>query len=368
MTPQERYQQDLRREDFSPDPAQRVAIRQAQRLFDGLLASMPSAKGTARSPWTFRRGGASAKITPLKGIYFWGSVGRGKTYVMDTLFECLPFSDKLRAHFHSFMLRIHREIKGLHNVRNPLDTVAERLAASTRVLCLDELHVGDITDAMLLGNFFRAAFERGITLVATSNEAPERLYRNGLQRERFLPAIALIQAHTDIVHIGGDADYRLRRLERAQIYHCPSDPTADTSLRSSFVRLARGEGVINAAVEVEGRPIPAVRHADGVVWFDFDQICGGPRAPSDYIEIALCYQTVLIANIPCMDDKDNDKAKRFITLVDTFYDRNVKLIVSADAMPVSLYRGRGLQSAFQRTISRLEEMQTHAYLAKEHLP
>ena len=368
MTPQERYQQDLCREDFSPDRTQRAAIRQVQRLFDGLLASTPSAKVSARSPWAFRRGGASAKITPLKGIYFWGSVGRGKTYVMDTLFECLPFSDKLRAHFHSFMLGIHRELKGLDNVRNPLDTVAERLAASTRVLCLDEFHVGDITDAMLLGNFFRAAFERGITLVATSNEAPESLYWNGLQRERFLPAIALIQAHTDIVHIGGDVDYRLRRLERAQIYHCPSDPTADTSLRSSFVRLARGEGAINAAVEVQGRPIPAVRHADGVVWFDFDQICGGPRAASDYIEIALCYQTVLIANIPCMDDKDNNKAKRFITLVDTFYDRNVKLIVSADATPVSLYQGRGLQSAFQRTISRLEEMQTHAYLAKEHLP
>jgi len=242
MTPQERYQQDLGREDFSPDPTQRVAIRQAQRLFDGLLASTPGAKGSARSPWAFRRGGARAKITPLKGIYFWGSVGRGKTYVMDTLFECLPFSDKLRAHFHSFMLGIHRELKGLNNVRNPLDTVAERLAASTRVLCLDEFHVGDITDAMLLGNFFRAAFERGITLVATSNEAPESLYWNGLQRERFLPAIALIQAHTDIVHIGGDVDYRLRRLERAQIYHCPPDPTADTSLRSSFVRLARGEG------------------------------------------------------------------------------------------------------------------------------
>lgn len=365
MTPQERYQQDLCREDFESDTAQHEAIGHAQRFYDELnaLATLPARLKLVRG-----RRLLSRKATPVKGLYLWGSVGRGKTYVMDTLFECLPFSDKRRAHFHSFMLGIHRELKGLDNVRNPLDTVAARLAASTRVLCLDEFHVGDITDAMLLGNFFRAAFERGITLVATSNEAPESLYWNGLQRERFLPAIALIQAHTDIVHIGGDVDYRLRRLERAQIYHCPSDPTADTSLRSSFVRLARGEGAINAAVEVEGRPIPAVRHADGVVWFDFDQICGGPRAPSDYIEIALCYQTVLIANIPCMDDKDNDKAKRFITLVDTFYDRNVKLIVSADATPVSLYRGRGLQSAFQRTTSRLEEMQTHAYLAKEHLP
>ncbi|MGH8508763.1 MAG: cell division protein ZapE [Gammaproteobacteria bacterium] len=368
MTPQESYQQDLLREDFSPDPAQLEAIRHAQRLFDDLLASTPRASGSGRSPWAFRRGSAGGKIKPLKGIYFWGSVGRGKTYVMDTLFECLPFSDKLRAHFHSFMLGIHRELKGLDHVRNPLDSVAKRLAASTRVLCLDELHVGDITDAMLLGNFFRAAFERGITLVATSNEAPESLYWDGLQRERFLPAIALIQAHTDVVHVAGDVDYRLRRLERARIYHCPLDSAADSSLRSSFVRLARGEGATNAAVEVEGRPIQAVRRADGVVWFDFDQICGGPRAPSDYIEIALCYQTVLIANIPCMNDKDNDKAKRFSTLVDTFYDRNVKLIVSADAMPASLYRGRSLQRVFQRTISRLEEMQTHAYLSKEHLP
>lgn len=221
MTPQQRYQEDLRRADFSPDPAQLEAMRQAQRLFDDLLAREPCPKGFAWSRWARRRGECRAKGFPVKGMYIWGSVGRGKTYVMDTLFECLPFSDKLRAHFHSFMLGIHRELKGLDNVRNPLDTVAERLAASTRVLCLDEFHVGDITDAMLLGNFFRAAFERGITLVATSNEAPESLYWNGLQRERFLPAIALIQAHTDIVHIGGDVDYRLRRLERAQIYHCP---------------------------------------------------------------------------------------------------------------------------------------------------
>jgi cell division protein ZapE len=221
---------------------------------------------------------------------------------------------------------------------------------------------------MLLGGLLKALFERGVTLVATSNEAPDQLYWGGLQRERFLPAIELIKEHTLVWNVDGDVDYRLRSLGKAEIYHCPLDEGAEQSLAKTFRNMASNKGISNGSIEIDGRYISAIQYTDGVAWFDFEAICGKPCGPSDYIELALRYHTLLISNIPIMDDEDNDKAKRLMTLVDTVYDRSVKLIVSANATPCELYTGRQLAESFKRTISRLEEMRSHDYLAKQHLP
>ena len=362
MTPEQRYQRDLAAGDVFPDAAQAQVVRHTQRIYEDLSRDGQGRGSLLRELWG-RFGGRRE----LRGLYLWGGVGRGKSWLMDTLFECLPFEDKRRTHFHSFMQTIHLDLKGLKDRQRPLDVVAERMVKEMRVLCLDEFHVGDIADAMLLGNLLKALFSRGVTLVATSNEAPERLYWNGLQRERFLPAIDLILRHTEVVELSGGVDYRLRTLEKAEIYHCPLDESAEHGLRNAFEHLARGPGRAGLDLEVAGRAIPAVRHIDGVVWFDFERICGGPRGATDYVEIALCHHTVLIGNIPSLDDDDNDRAKRLILLVDTLYDRRVKLIVSADAPPSNLYTGQRLAAQFVRTASRLEEMQSHAYLSQQHL-
>lgn len=368
LTPLARYQADLASPEFSHDAAQAEAVRHTQRLYEKLMAPPPSAQPGWRErllAWTGRR---PAPPKPIKGLYLWGGVGRGKTYVVDCFYDCLPFEDKLRVHFHRFMHHVHGELKELREVQDPLAMVADRLRQRTRIICFDEFHVSDICDAMLLGNLLKALFERGVSLVATSNEAPDRLYWGGLQRDRFLPAIDLIKRHTRVLKVDGGVDYRLRALEQAEIYHSPLDEAADRSLAESFSHLAPEPGQPNQTLEVEGRPIPAVRLADGVAWFEFEALCGGPRAASDYIELARCFQTVLLAGIPQMDDRDNDRARRFIHLVDEFYDRNVKLICSAATTPEALYSGTALAAPFQRTVSRLREMQSHEYLSRRHLP
>lgn len=364
MTPRERYREDLLLADFESDPIQSEAISRAEHVYRQLVArrAAPIPLG-----W-FRRSLRWSGASPIKGLYLWGEVGRGKTYVMDALYECCPFQEKRRVHFHSFMQQVHRELKTKMGVTNPLEMVAQRLAREAHLLCLDELHVGDITDAMLLAGLFRSLFNRGVTLVATSNDVPDRLYWNGLQRERFLPAIELIKRHTEVFRLAGPVDYRLRTLERAEIYHTPLDPQATRCLTSCFERLARGAERPGCSLHIDGRAIPTVRKGKGVIWFEFDAICGGPRGPSDYLEIALCYHSVLISNIPSLGKNDDDKARRLITLVDALYDRNVKLIVSAQTDPAGLYYGERLAEPFRRTVSRLEEMQSHAYLAREHLP
>jgi cell division protein ZapE len=242
------------------------------------------------------------------------------------------------------------------------------MAADTRLVCLDELFVADIADAMILGNLFDALFRRGVTLIATSNLPPEELYRDGLQRQRFLPAIATIRAHTTTLHLAGDADYRLRALEQAEIYHSPLDEAADAGLEDAFECIAPEPGKRNHALAIEGRVIPARRRADGVAWFEFEDICAGPRGTADYIEIARCFQTVLVSNIPLLDETLENEARRFIAMVDEFYDRNVKLIVSAAAPAAELYRGDRLDFEYARTASRLHEMRSHEYLARPHLP
>ena len=364
MTPLERYQADLARGDISEDPAQKAAVHHTQALYKTLIDdSVESRRLVTRIQRHLPGGGRP----PIRGLYFWGGVGRGKTYLVDAFYDCLPMAEKRRIHFHRFMQAIHRDLRRHRDVEDPLPRVAVGIAADIRVLCLDEFHVTDITDAMLLGGLLKALFTRGVTLVTTSNESPDRLYAGGLQRDRFLPAIDLIKQHTNVVEIDSGIDYRLRYLDHAEIYHCPLDENAGAMLRENFEHIAPDSGEADVVLEIEGRPIRTVRCADGVVWFDFYAICDGPRGPADYIEIARQFQTVLIGGVPALDEGDNDRARRFMTLVDEFYDRNVKLIAAAEVRPEDLYTGQRLARMFQRTVSRLHEMRTHDYLAKQHL-
>lgn len=364
MTPLQRYQADLEQPDFSADPAQAKAVQLLQDLYQQLLAAPRS--GRSRW-WPFAR---ARSPRPVTGLYFWGGVGRGKTYLMDTFYDALPFEQKLRVHFHRFMQRVHRELKVLAGQKNPLQTVAERLANETRVICFDEFFVSDITDAMILAGLFEQLFARGVTLVATSNIEPDGLYRNGLQRSRFLPAIALIKQHTRVVNVDGGTDYRLRTLEQAELYYQPLGAAADRSLSDSFARLNPDAGHLqqDAAIEIEGRMINARQVSDDVVWFDFTALCDGPRSQNDYIELAKEFQAVLVSDVPQMTAAEDDQARRFINLVDEFYDRNVKLVLSAATPLESLYNGHRLAFEFARTRSRLLEMQSRQYLSRPHKP
>jgi len=362
MTPIERYRRDLQRAGFSADAAQAQAVAQLDRLWHALV-ERPRPGVLARLLARIK----GARREPVTGLYLWGGVGRGKTYLMDAFYDTLPFPDRQRTHFHRFMRSIHERLRALGERRDPLPLVADDIAARRRVLCLDEFHVGDITDAMLLGGLLDALFSRGVTLVATSNEAPQHLYRGGLQRERFLPAIDLLERHTLVLNVDGGVDYRLRALEQAEIFHSPLDEQAGAALAGTFEALAPEPGSTDTALRIEGREIRARRLAEGIVWFGFEEICGGPRSVDDYIEIARCFHTVLVSDVPVLGALEDDRARRFIHLVDEFYDRQVKLVVSAAAPPDALYEGRRLAAAFQRTASRLREMQSHDYLARAHL-
>ncbi|WP_206019887.1 cell division protein ZapE [Pseudomaricurvus alkylphenolicus] len=371
-TPLERYQKDLQREGFNHDPAQEMAVRHLQDLYDRLVADWqveqrPSGGLISRLKQAFS-GPSPRKLQ--KGLYFWGGVGRGKTYLMDNFYESLPFKQKMRAHFHRFMRRVHQELKSLDGQKNPLETVADRLANEARVICFDEFFVSDITDAMILANLIQALFDRGVSLVATSNIVPDGLYKDGLQRARFLPAIDMLNQHTLVVNVDGGVDYRLRALEQAELYHFPLDDAADASLLKSFESLVPDKEEIraNVDIEVEGRPIQARFEAEDVAWFDFMALCDGPRSQNDYIELAKEFHAVLVANVPELNRDTDDQARRFINMVDEFYDRNVKLIISAQKPLAEIYAGGKLNFEFERTTSRLLEMQSHDYLAEPHRP
>jgi len=340
-----------------PDPEQMHAVRALDSLWLDLQAPV------RQSVWN-RLKGKRAKNP--KGIYLWGSVGRGKTWLMDLFFDALPQAGKQRIHFHRFMHNIHARLHRFEHLQDPLAEVAKRWARNSRILCLDEFFVSDIADAMLLGRLLEHLFSHGVTLVTTSNLEPGELYSNGLQRAKFLPAIALLRRNTRVLHLAGDTDFRLRLLEQSEIYHCPLDAAAQSSMAHSFECMAAG-CELNTRLEINDRPFQAIRRGDGIIWFSFDELCQKPRGPADFIEIARAFNTVMISDLPQLHEDDSNAVKRFVTLVDEFYDRGVKLLLSAQTPPELLYTGERLAFEFQRTVSRLTEMQTHNYLARPHL-
>ncbi|MDI5922025.1 cell division protein ZapE [Halomonas sp. LR5S13] len=379
-TPMTRYRADLERNGFQPDAAQLQAVKHLQRLYDELVATPPSRvvppkRGgglKSRVAGLFGRREHEASPEPalpaIHGLYFWGGVGRGKTYLMDTFFETLPFPEKMRTHFHRFMQRVHNELEHYKGERNPLTLIAAKFAAEARVICFDEFFVKDITDAMILANLLESLFAHGVVLVATSNIVPGELYKEGLQRARFLPAIELLERHCEVVNVDSGIDYRLRALERAEIFHAPLDDEAEAELARSFREIAGHEGEEGAPIEINRRVLHARRLHDDVVWFEFTELCGGPRSQNDYIELAREFHSVLVSNVTRMSGSTDDQARRFINMVDEFYDRGVKLLMSAEVPAEQLYRGGRLEFEFQRTLSRLQEMQSHDYLALPHKP
>ena len=361
-TPLTRYHEDLARPDFEPDQAQKLAVDNLQRLYEDLLNYQPEKQSFLQKLGLAK----SSPKTPIRGLYFWGGVGRGKTYLVDTFYDCLPFDNKLRMHFHRFMHRIHNERKELRNEADPLVIIGRRLANEARILCFDEFVVHDVADAVILARLLKVLFAEGVSLVATSNVEPINLYKGGLQRDLFLPAISMLQQHTDIVNIDSGIDYRLRFLDQAEIYFSPLNENALEGMHYNFDHLSPDQGVSGATIEIEGRDLDFVRRADGVIWFRFDELCDGPRSQADYIELAVCFHSVLLSEVPLLDRLKEDQTRRFINLVDVLYDHNVKLIISAEVESDKLYVGSRNAFEFDRTKSRLKEMRSHDYLALEH--
>jgi cell division protein ZapE len=359
-----RHQVAARR--LESDAAQLDAAVRLDRLSANLADSSGSLGEKLRQyfPWLPAGTGAA----PQRGLYIWGGVGRGKTMLMDWFYESLRSPRRERTHFYRFMRRVHAELRSLRRRSEPLDAVAQRLAKHARVICLDEFFVADIADAMLLSGLFEALFRRGVTLVATSNTPLEELYKDGLQRERFLPAIELIRTHVDVLRLDGGIDYRLRQLEKAPTYLDSRREETPGLMQRRFAALAGDTARGPEAVSIEDRDIAASATGAGMAWFEFNELCAGPRSQNDYIELARWYHTIFISNIPVFTAADEDAARRFIMLIDEFYDRGVKIVVSAAAAPPALYRGDRLHLEFQRAASRLIEMQTQHYLAGRHRP
>jgi cell division protein ZapE len=348
------------------DAAQHDAALRLDQLSENLRSRTPTFAHRLRSHLPWAPFDAAAK--PQRGLYLWGGVGRGKTMLMDWFYGSLRFSQRERTHFYRFMRHVHAELRTVTRRTQPLETVARRLAQRARVICLDEFFVADIADAMILAGLFEGLSRRGVTLVATSNTRPQDLYKDGLQRERFLPTIELIQNHMDVVHLDGGIDYRLRQLEQAPTYLDSTLAGTAAQLRQRFAALAGDSATYPAVLSIEDRDIAAVATGAGMAWFEFSELCEGPRSQNDYIELARSYHTIFISNIPAFTGADENAARRFIAAVDEFYDRGVKIVVSAQAPPAELYRGERLELEFQRAASRLVEMQTQRYLAGQHQP
>ncbi len=362
MTPSAAYQREIDRGHRLDDPAQRAVLPLLDRIHAQIVEHADDDALT--------RFFARFRSVPLvRGLYLYGGVGRGKTFLIDLLHETVPGKRKLRLHFHRFMGRIHESLRDVAGESDPLKLVAQKFAREAKLFCLDECFVNDIGDAMILGEFLTHLFDCGATLVTTSNLPPQRLYEHGLQRARFLPAIALIERRCEVVELASTTDYRLRALTQASVFHIDA-AKADIAMTQMFDDVAPDAATRDGALRINDRDIATRLRADGVCWFEFADLCEGPRAVADYIEIARSHNTVFISNIPVFDasQRREDAAKRFIHLVDEFYDRNINLVVSAAAMPLALYRGTRHVHEFARTASRLIEMQSEAYLAREHRP
>lgn len=357
-TPSQAYAAGVVRGDWLDDPAQHAALHELDRLH-AALRDAPA------------RGGLLARlfardVVAPRGLYLWGGVGRGKTFLIDLFFDTLPIAGKQRTHFHRFMREVHERLRAHAGQRDPLAAIAREWGARLRVLVLDEFFVSDIGDAMLLARLLDRLFAEGVVLVTSSNAAPAALYPGGLQRARFLPAIALIERHCTVLHLDSPQDYRLRALTRSPVYRAPLDAQSDGWLATRWRELSAGCPPEDGPLVVDGRAIPTRALAEGVAWFDFAAVCEGPRASADYIEIAREVHTVLLGGIPRFGAQQDDAARRFVHLVDELYDRHVNLVCTADAPPPLLYAGERLAAAFERTASRLIEMQSAEYLALEH--
>ncbi len=320
--PSAHYAQGVAEGKWQADPVQQAALLAFDRMFDALE------EDASLSLWQRLRG---QKREPPRGLYLWGNVGRGKTFLMDLFFESLPIEEKTRVHFHRFMQGIHAELRGLRGSSDPLVGVAARIAAKTRVLCLDEFYVRDIGDAMILGNLLKALFANGVMLVTTSNTAPVNLYKDGLQRERFRAAIALLEQHCEIAEMVSPTDWRLRALKQAPVYLTPPDAAAERAMNAIFHRFAHGLERVDFSLTINDREVAVKRESDGAIWFEFDALCDGPRGVADYIFLARSYHTVLISRVPEFTPQTEDAAQRFVELVDELYDHAVKLVLSAIA-------------------------------------
>jgi cell division protein ZapE len=364
-TPSVRYQEGVAAHRWESDPAQQSVLPELDRMHAALRASQDSGSGNGLFGRLKYLLGTEA-VTAVHGLYLWGSVGRGKTFLMDLFVASLPQGIALRRHFHRFMGEVHESMRALGDRQNPLIEVAAGLATRCRVLCLDEFLVNDIGDAMILSGLLDALFERGVALVTTSNTAPANLYKDGLQRARFLPAIALLEKHCHVIEMASSHDWRLRALAQASVYLTPPGPEAHRALERIFASQASGAVEQDGALSINGRDIAFHKRAENILWFDFDALCEGPRAVADYIALAKAGPAIIIANVPQFTLYSEDAAKRFVQLVDEFYDRRVKLVLSAAAPITELYDGERLRAEFGRTESRLIEMQSEEYLAQEH--
>jgi len=372
LSPLSRYQQALDAGEYQADEVQRQAVTRLEGIYQALQqapAVSVSANGLRGrlSRW-LGKGAETTSLRPVQGLYMWGGVGRGKTWLMDMFFHSLPGERKLRLHFHRFMLRVHEELTELQGQENPLEMIADGFKAQTDVVCFDEFFVSDITDAMLLATLLQALFARGITLVATSNIPPDDLYRNGLQRARFLPAIALINDYCDVMNVDAGIDYRLRTLTQAHLYLTPLDSQTRETLDRMFIKLAGKAGEEAPVLQVNHRPLQAIRAVDGVLAVDFHTLCEEPRSQLDYIALSRLYHSVILYNVQVMGPLKENTARRFLALVDEFYERHVKLVIAAETSMFDIYQGERLKFEYQRCLSRLQEMQSEEYLKLPHLP
>lgn len=353
MNVTEYYERELQTRGFQSDPAQRAAVDRLQQCYDEWVA------------YKARRSNALKKFVNRpeqpRGVYMWGGVGRGKSFLMDSFYAIVPVQRKTRLHFHEFMREVHRELEELKGQADPLDELARRIAKRYRLICFDEFHVSDIADAMILYRLLDRLFDNGVQFVMTSNYAPDALYPDGLHRDRMLPAIELLKRKLDVINVDAGVDYRQRTLTQVQMYHAPLGADADRALRDAFVRLAATPDE-SPILHIEKRELKALRKADGVVWFDFATLCGGPRSQNDYLELASRFHAIVLSDVPQMSARMASEARRFTWLIDVLYDHKVKLLISAAVPAEALYTEGPMANEFSRTVSRIVEMQSLEYL------
>ena len=357
LSPAERYAQALASGQFMPDDAQAQAVHELERVWQELIQRYKASKKAFRR---FRR------QTAPQGVYMWGGVGRGKTWLMDQFYDSIPFRRKTLMHFHHFMQHVHRELNKLSGQRNPLDSVADQIYKDAVVICFDEFFVSNVTDAMILSDLFQKLFHRGITLVATSNIAPDGLYKNGIHRDRFIPTIEMVKKHCQVLNVDAGVDYRLRVLKQAQLFKSPLTQDNQNWMAQRFSALTNTQHHSSEPIIINQRVVETIAHTEDVLWCEFSELCFKPRSPADFIEIANIYNTVLVSNVPHLTDFLSEGTRRFIYLVDEFYDRGVKLLLTSEDSIIEIYQGEKLAFEIERTRSRLLEMQSDDYLNEEH--